>query len=258
MKKILILMNICAVLSFSVSALAVQVGSMVSVPLDIMEEERLSINAEGSTINEIDLDTKNGITNSVDEGTQIGLKIAYGVTQGVSFYAKVGMADWSIKNSTPMTIEYETSPYYGGGISYMYRSDTNVLVGGDIQYIMQSGIEVDSITYNNTPATNIIGLAGDFTTMQISVLLGYDLEISDDMNIVPYGGITYSQFAYKSQTGSFTAPAAISQAAQNLDSDDLLGFIVGLSLKMGNNLDVNLEGRFIAESAFSIGFDYRF
>lgn len=258
MKKLFILINMGMVLSLAFSVQAAQVGSMVSVPLDIMEEERLSINAEGSVISEIDLDTKNGISSSVDESTQIGLKIAYGITEGVSFYGKIGMADWSIKNSTPMTTEYENAPYYGGGISYMYRSESNVIVGGDIQYIMQSEVNVDSITYNNTAATNITGLDGDFTTMQISVLLGYDLVLGEDMNIVPYGGITYSQFEYKSQAGSFTAGSTINQAAQSLDSDDILGFVIGTSLKMGNNLDVNIEGRFVAESALSIGFNYRF
>ena len=78
------------------------------------------------------------------------------------------------------------------------------------------------------------------------------------MHIVPYGGLTYSQFEYESAVGSFNASSTINQAAQSLDSDDVLGFISGLSLKMGSNLDINLEGRFVAESAFSIGFNYRF
>jgi len=138
-------------------------------------------------------------------------------------------------------------------ISFYYRE---VNVCEIYYYPLQQPI--DSITYNNIAAANITGLAGDFNTMQISILLGYDLVLSDDMNIVPYGGITYSQFEYESQAGSFTAGGTINQAAQSLDSDDVLGFIAGLSLKMGNNLDVNLEGRFVAESAFSIGFNYRF
>ncbi|MFH1092959.1 MAG: hypothetical protein V1739_02235 [Candidatus Omnitrophota bacterium] len=258
MKKIYILMFIITLLSCNAYVQAAQVGSMISVPLDIVEADRLSINAEGSIVSEINLDTKNGISNSVDESTQIGLKISYGITEGVSFYAKLGMADWSITNSTPMTTEYENAPYYGGGISYVYRSESNILVGGDIQYIMQSGVDVDSITYSNTAAANITGLEGDFNTMQISVLLGYDLELSEDMRIVPYGGLTYSKFEYESAAGSFTAGSTINQAAQSLDSDDVLGFIAGLSLKMGSNLDITLEERFVAESAFSIGFNYRF
>jgi len=240
------------------SGYGASLGSLMNIPLDVTEEERLSIAGDGSFITGKDLETKDGITNEIDESNQVGLKVAYGVVESVSIYAKFGAADWSITNSVPETIDYENSLYYGAGLTYAYKSETNIIVGGDIQYIMQPEVGVDSLTYAGRAATNINGLEADFSELQISVLCGYDITVSEDMHLVPYAGLGYDKFSYEWAAGSFNAASAINIASGSLDGDNAVGLIAGTSVNVGSNLNINLEGRFVSETAFSFGFNYRF
>jgi outer membrane protein W len=256
-KYSLLIASLCTVIC-AVTAQAAQIGTIMSIPMQIMEEERLSINAEASFITDRDLDTKSGTTNSIDQGTQIGIKAAYRLIESVNVYAKLGMADWSINKSTPMTIDYETSPYYGAGLSYTYITDTGIIIAGDMQYTMQPDVEISSINYQNIVATNIKGLDGEFTELQLSLLFGYEILDTAKIKIVPYTGFTYSQFKYEASSGSFTAGSTISTAAESLESDDVLGFVAGAGIDLGSALKVNFESRFGAETAFSTTFHYRF
>ncbi|MDD5745935.1 MAG: hypothetical protein PHO30_01590 [Candidatus Omnitrophica bacterium] len=240
------------------AAHSASIGSPLNIPMDIMEEERLSIAADGNFITGKDLETKDGITNEIDESTQIGLKIAYGLAEGVSLYAKIGMADWSITRNIPETIDYENAPYYGAGIAYAYKAESNIIIGGDIQYIMQSDVGVDTLTYAGRSATNIGGMDADFSELQISVLCGYDIAVSDDTHIVPYAGLGYDKFSYEWAAGSLNTTSTIDIAAGSLDGDNALGLIAGTSVSVGSNLNIHLEGRFVSETAFSLGFNYRF
>jgi len=245
-------------LALPMTAQAAYVGSMLNAPLDVMEENRMVIAGEANIVSGRDLETKAGVTNKIDGSNQIGLKAEYGLTEGVGLFFKVGTADWTFQSGSPLSIEYDNNLYYGAGMKYVYRSETNFMLAGDFQYLWQPKAEAGDVTSGSTAATNIKGLDAEIRELQVSVLFGYKVDLSTDTSIVPYAGIALNSFDFKIDSGSFDAPGAVSRAAQSYGGDDMLGFIVGTSLQTGTSFNINLEGRFVAEEAFSIGINYRF
>jgi len=80
-----------------------------------------------------------------------------------------------------------------------------------------------------------------------------------DYKIIPYIGGYYSYFNinYRKNT-IYTDDTYIYTAEGNTKSKDNFGVLLGLSIPVLKNFSYKLEGRFIAETAMSVGAKYRF
>lgn len=200
-------------------------------------------------------------------------KVSYGILSNLDVYLKLGTADfksthnyistWStesnsgIWNEGNVKIEGENAFAYGFGMKGTYPLKNDWFVGCDAQYLRHkndlkgtdSGISygywvpsmerASSEFYSESFEGNVV-----FQEWQIAPYIAKKLG-----NFIPYLGIKYSdqKMIYKDKYGK-----------TNFKADDNFGMFFGTDYKIAENWKINLEGRFIDETAMSLTATYRF
>ncbi len=194
----------------------------------------------------------------IDSAYQVMLKASYGVLDNLDVYTKLGVADYKVKGD----YYHSDSKYaddkvnsgahfaYGFGLKGTYNLGNDWLVGCDLQYMRSSHKVKATETVVATGASS----SSDYKTgivqeWHVAPYVGYKMG-----NFVPYLGVRYSDMRMK-----IKSPAA----AGWLDSieykaDGNVGVFLGTDYKIGKNWKLNLEGRFVDETAMSFGATYRF
>jgi opacity protein-like surface antigen len=183
------------------------------------------------------------------------LNFSFGVFDFLDVYVKLGVADYKFKADLinnfgfPLgdaTLNSKWGFAYGGGLkgAYMFKDGPvkGLIIGADAQYLRHKQryhAMIDSLMGPD----DFTGKA-TFQEWQIGPFVGYKI-----MNFLPYVGVKYSDVRLKfNQEGE----------TQKFKADDHVGAFVGLTYDLIPQVKLNLEGRFIDETALNFNVIFKF
>lgn len=190
----------------------------------------------------------------IDKMYRIMAKASYGLLDNLDVYVKLGAADFEAEGK-----DYENGVYqgkvnytgknafaYGFGMKGTYALQDNWLLGCDLQYLSHKN-KFKGKWIPDDPADSEETWTGKATIQewQVAPYVGYKLG-----NFVPYFGVKYSDLVAKTKDNEGDW--------EKYKADDNVGVFLGTDYKIGENWKLNLEGRFIDETAMSFGATYKF
>jgi opacity protein-like surface antigen len=197
-----------------------------------------------------------GITNiEVKKMYRSMIKGSFGLFDFLDIYVKLGAADYKFKSD----IEYlgaivEDFKYntkwafaYGGGLKGAYAFKNGLLIGGDLQYLRHKN-KIRGLYTDPATGADILSITGKATFQEWQVAPYVGIKIG---NFTPYLGAKYSDVRIKAKHDE-------EGYTLKYKADDNVGAFVGISYKIMEKLKLNLEGRFIDETALSFGLTYKF
>lgn len=260
MKKISVVMLLsCAVILYACAAFAATIGS--TIPDSKQDGLSVSVGAEGNFIFEKDLESSGSMISGKIEDTNQDYAIA--VIQPFKFmtaYGKVGASnlqakiDWNVNRS--QTVKFDYGMISGGGVNLLYDLGNNLGLGLDNQALWSHN-EADSVSGNNNPRLTSKG-SYDTLEFQSTVYAKYDLELGQENILTPYVGGSYLfNKSYIDDTIQVTDDTYIFTYG-DAENEDNFGPVVGLNYKMGKNLLLGVEGRFVTETSVAGRATYKF
>lgn len=199
-------------------------------------------------------------------------KISYGLFNGLDIYVRLGAADFKgdsdIKyldsrwtNGVDIGKWKQNGDYafaYGAGIKGAYTFMESWIIGCDVQYLRHKN------DFKGTESWDAYNGAGTlqysrsypisgsmlFQEWQGAVYIAKKIE-----NFTPYVGAKYSDLRTENRM-QFSSSSDIYK--YNSKADDNIGVFVGTDCKIAKNWNLNVEGRFIDETAMSFGASYKF
>lgn len=227
---------------------------------------KLSIGADESIVFNKDLKFKSasglGATQTIknpeiDKASQEMFKASYGLLDNLDVYVKLGAADYKIKADSYVgsskyadeKINADTKFAYGFGLKGVYEFGNDWLVGYDLQYLRSNHRAKDTET--------VVGGSSDSTTYKKALIQEWHIApylAKRINNFTPYFGVRYSDMRLDMKNPS----ASGWTDNHKYEADKNVGIFAGTDYKIGNNWKLNLEGRFIDETAMSFGATYKF
>lgn len=203
----------------------------------------------------------------LDEMYRGMLKISYGLFDGLDIYGKVGVADFKIKDGISgswidepageegllggsFAVNSKTALVYGGGIKGNLKLGKNWLIGADVQYLRhKKKVSGPVLIYDIAdPASQLIADMDGKMTVQEWHFAPYMARRLG--NFTPYLGVKYSDLRMKLKYAD--------NDSDKFNAKDKIGVFLGTDYKLGKHFRLNLEGRFVDETAVSAGISYRF
>lgn len=232
---------------------------------------KYSLTAEDNYIFKRDIKTsENNTSFKTEDINQVYAKLALGVTPYFNLYGKLGASDGgtikdtnTASNGVEAKIETNYGFLWGVGLSGAKEISNGWKLGADAQFDWWRP-DVDSVT-SVARSTSSSGKIEDFE-FQITPFITKQFElpygkVGSQYKWVadPYLGLKYSYF--KTQTDKniqYMAAGTNSTTSWTLRGKDSLGIVVGSDLVFADKWALELEGRFIDETAITAGVAYRF
>jgi len=208
---------------------------------------------------------------SVEEKTKIDtmsrtmVKASYGLLENLDIYVKLGGVNFKAKDdytNTYSPTDWDNGTIktkgkyafaYGFGAKGTYNLKDGWLVGCDIQYLRHK---------NNLKATDS-GVSRGINPYEFSDyrgnIISQEWQVAPYVakklgNFTPYLGVKYSDLREKIKVSSDDGD----ETKINYKAADNVGVFVGTDYKIADNWKLNLEGRFVDETAMSLGATYKF
>jgi opacity protein-like surface antigen len=181
----------------------------------------------------------------IDSLSRTMTKASYGVLDNLDVYVKLGLADFKSEisyNTRKGIYDAKNAFVYGLGMKGVYDLADDWLIGVDLQYLRHR--------HNWTPKGDWQGEGNKaiIQEWQIAPYLAKRLG-----NFVPYVGVKYSDVRMKTRWAGVDAGDW-----EKYKADDNFGIFLGTDYKLKKNWKLNLEGRFVDETAVSVACVYRF
>ncbi|MBU4492284.1 MAG: hypothetical protein KKD69_07470 [Euryarchaeota archaeon] len=220
------------------------------------EEYGLNVTVEGDFVSERELEFAN---ESIEfEANFYQAKISCNMMDKVEVYALLGtISDAGIMEkdgSNTYKYFFDDDFVWGFGASALiYEFDNGIRIGTDGKYRAAEAnlteIDINGTTYD---ISSISDIAGNFEEWQFSI--GMAKEFGESVKFIPYGGIKYSdvEVQAKGTVGGTT------YQTESINSKETIGGYAGAEVAFSDNLSAYVEGRFVDETAMSIGATYRF
>lgn len=204
----------------------------------------------------------------LDSMSRTMLKLSYGLLDNFDVYLKVGVAsDYKIKGDIRgnwsdtdtgekglLTGDFSTKSNntlaYGFGLKYTFPLGKGWLMGTDGQYLRHERKTSGSgLVYDTVDPTGPLSLSfdGKLTTQEWHVAPFIAKELG---SFTPYIGGKYSDLRMKLDYDD--------NGSDNFDAKKHFGAFVGTDWIVSKHWRLNIEGRFIDETAASVGIVYRF
>jgi outer membrane protein W len=204
-----------------------------------------------------ELDSGETVKVEIDSMYRTMVKASYGVLDNLDVYVKLGTADFKMTDVWTETGEewHDTAKgknafAYGFGAKGTYELKDGWFVGADVQYLRHknkySGSGYDALDPADTDSWH-----GKMTFQEWQVAPYIAKKIG---NFVPYLGVKYSDLRIKEKSVDDDGD----EDTIKWKADDNVGVFVGTDYKIADNWKLNLEGRFVDETAMSVGATYRF
>jgi opacity protein-like surface antigen len=177
-------------------------------------------------------------------------KISFGVLDNFDIYGKIGAsysdskAKFYDNGVDEGTLKYDrTDPAYGFGVKGTYMFQDGWLVGVDAQYLRHDGK---------------IGFKYPGGTQYITSITSEEWQVAPYVakkmdKFTPYVGGKYSDIRHKLKITRNDVTQWIKFKAKHN-----FGVFGGIDISMMEHVSLNVEGRFIDETAMSVGLSYRF
>lgn len=251
------------IICFTMSSISLGAGVGNSIaPIGDMD---VAISVENNIIfdKDIDLDsTRRGFEyNMVNQAYG---KFSLGITDYMNLYAKAGTSNnGDIKqrfaDSTTVDIECEQGFFYGAGGNISYPFSKDLSLGIDLQYNKWE-CTVDEIEKSGEIASNISGQIKN-EEVQAALFISYKINLKrPKLAIIPYAGSIYNLFESKSDEAIKydTSSSTSNELNWELEGADNFGVLGGIDIVSGDNLIINIEGRFFHETALTTGVSCKF
>ena len=229
-------------------------------PMEPLGPMKVGIGAEYNGFGR-DLGSNGSITSGEIKSSNQGyVELALGITDWANIYGKIGMANleqkvnWNV--SINQTIKYDYGFLWGVGSNALFNIGNNFGIGGDIQLNMWFS-DADSISGSNNPTFVQKGSLKNYE-FQTAAYLKYDYQVNADSKITPYLGGYYSYFRSNIDKTIEFQDGTYDYLLGDMEGKDSLGILAGLNIAASQNIYFKLEGRFIAETAGSIGVFYKY
>jgi len=256
MKKLIVL-SLAALFCLPLSSYAASIGGT-----ETQGQGKLAIGLDQEILFDRDMKVKSMEPNSgaennvnIDNEYRTVVKASYGVLDNLDIYVKLGTADFETKNnwSDPAdtgTIKNKTKNAfaYGMGIKGTYSLKNDWLIGADLQYLTHKNKYKGSLINETSPASS-----EDFSgKMNVQEWQAAPYIAKKIENFVPYIGVKYSDLRIEDK---FTL--SVGDIKSKMKASDNVGVFLGTDYKLGKNWKLNMEGRFIDETAMSFGATYK-
>jgi opacity protein-like surface antigen len=189
----------------------------------------------------------------LEELYRIMVKTSYGLLDNLDVYVKLGVADIEVSRVIYQNGAYDSTSdafgrgnfAYGFGLKGNYELTEEWILGCDLQYVRHK----NEFSWKTTNASGNVdsGVGDKKATIQewhVAPYVAYRLD-----NFTPYLGLKYSDIRFEGTVGGYTS---------KYKADDNVGVFVGTDYEIGENLTLNLEGRFVDETALSFAATYKF
>ncbi len=197
----------------------------------------------------------------IDKGYNAIGKVSYGIFDAMDIYVKLGVADYDVKGDMLESgSKYAADKYatdsdflYGGGVKFSYEIENNWIIGADLQYLTSK---------HKADAESVLIEGGVYSARYTSTRIS-EWHIAPFIakkigNFTPYLGGKYSDLRMKLKSPSGVKPEAGWWDNVKYKADDNFGIFIGSDIVVNDIFVVNIEGRFIDETAMSLGVSYRF
>ena len=262
MKKIFILISLLAMAD--ITAQAASVGSP-----ETQGKGKIAAEAEWSYIFNTDLDFKKAtrppghnadrpVNFKITRGRNTLAKISYGLFDSMDVYLKLGAANYNFKGDVYVgdtkavdeNLSSKDSFLYGAGFKIAHEIKKGWIVGCDVQYLT-TDLDLNFSAVNvNTGAV----ASAKYTNCRIQEWHVAPYIAGKIANFTPYLGARYSDLRLdqKSPNDPHRWNNLVFGAAYNV------GVFTGMDWNLGESFKLNIEGRFIDETAMSVGLAYGF
>jgi len=213
------------------------------------------------------------------ESNRVFLKGTVGVHPNVDVFVKLGMADagWKLTEKDPGQPDSKTEfdgdrdlAYGIGAKAKVFQTPGGLRVMADAQYIRYEvdgdlktdGKEVDQDLLDDLRSTDP---GATFSSTKKTKIQEWQLALYVNKTVgrfSPYGGVKYSDFKADLDldgNGQYMGePFTVTIDAES-EADNNIGVFLGTDIQViPNQFSVNIEGRFLDETAFTVGASYRF
>lgn len=209
---------------------------------------------------EKDIDGVSGTSSGEMEGNWYLGKISYNIANRLDVFAVLGTSDLELKWSqggTEAKIEGDSAFAWGvGGKLFIYEfPDWGIRLSANGLF-RSTEPDVDKAKVAGADVTST-ATAKEFDVREwhlgLNVSKEFKLSEAPEVFLVPYFGVRYAD---SDVDAKFTDSGTVYNLG-GAENDDVFGIVVGGDLLVGNNLSLNLEGRFIDETALSLGLTIR-
>jgi len=231
-------------------------------PMEPLGPMKVSMGPEYNGMYGRDLDNSGAINSGeVRASNQVYMDIVLGLTDWANVYTKLGAANlqdklnWS--NGRNQTIKYDYGFLWGLGGNCLFDIGNDFGVGADAQ-INTWACDADSISGQGSPVFTEKGSARAYE-FQAAAYFTYSYDVGADSKIIPYLGGYYSYFKINNnKTNKYEDDTYTYVEDGNITGKDNFGLLAGLDVKYYENVYVKLQGRFLAETAASVGISYKY
>jgi len=253
MKKIVVLGVVVGFIVFSgLIVNAAPVGNPAS-PVLLESDTPFKIGAEVDFVNGRELDVS-GESVEIEVRFYTG-KLSYTIADRIDVYAFFGVIDEAevdeeVDDNNYKYLFDEDFAWGIGATVLIYELENGIKLGVDAKY-RTAEVDLTELDINGTRygIADISDIQGDFDEWQVA--LGITKQFG---KFIPYGGVKYSDVEVQAKG---TVLGTVYQTAE-VNSENIFGIFIGCNILPMDNLSLNIEGRFIDETAFSAGLTYRF
>lgn len=232
----------------------------------------LTVTALGVTVTE---DLGDSLEDMEIDSNRIFLKGTLGLHPNVDMFVKLGMAsaNWEAKGFPDEKFEFEDDWDFAWGVGVkvkLFETPGGLRFLGDAQYLsykVDGDFKIDGKDFDQ-------GILEELRSMDPTATFSSDSEVEIEEwqvalyvnqtfgNFSPYAGVKYSDFEADSELkGSgqlFVTPYSL-KLKGDAEADDNFGIFLGTDIYViPNLLSINIEARFIDETAGTFGLTYRF
>jgi len=244
---------------FSTGALAGQIGT--SIPIVEKQGIGLSVGGEGNFVLDRKLEKSGSMTGGkIEESNQISANVNFQPVKFFNGYLKLGTANleekinWDVGRSQKIKFDYGLLS--AGGANLMYDFGNNFGVGWDNQLTWWHA-KADSVSGDNSPSITSKGSVNNYD-YQSTIYGKYTIDVGNSNLITPYLGACYSWFKSAIDKEIKIQDSTYIYTYGDTKNDDKAGIVTGVNYSCGKHLLLNLEGRFISETAVTVNASYRF
>lgn len=217
------------------------------------------------------------------ESNRVLAKISYGIADNLDLFVKLGLADFDAEAKLySMGMYYQKAELEGdwdfawavGAQGVIYETSDGIKLGGSIQYLRHdcdidmvyitdafSGVRRSIVDWNSIPGIINASYAGEADIEEWQIALAISQEFD---NFVPYFGVKYSDLKVETDNRVRQFDAIIGEPLGGFNekwdfsADNNFGIFLGTDYKVAENFAVNIEARFIDETAVKVSGKYTF
>lgn len=224
---------------------------------------KASVTAEYDHVFNKDIKTVEDRTKfDLEKINQFYAKAAVGLTPYFNVYGKLGISDGgeidTVNRDNLLSVKVDTDYglLWGVGLSGAKEITDGWKLGLDAQF-NSTKLDADKVTFNGDSTT---GVTGDIKNHELQITPFITKKFPfDQWSISPYVGCAVNYFwTQTDRTLKYSQGGTEYSEGWALKSEDNVGIVVGADFAFAEKWAMQLEGRFIDETAMSVGASYRF